>query len=65
MGGEGVLQSVTACMLGDACLVLGLVEGPLEISFMQMVSPAISPGTPNAALQAVAPLGRPAWAPVV
>jgi hypothetical protein len=29
-------------MLGDACLVLGLVEGPLEISFMQVVSPAIS-----------------------
>jgi len=42
VGGEGVPQSVTACMLGDACLVLGLVEGPLEISFMQMVPATLS-----------------------
>src|SRR6185312_3846764 len=42
VGGEGVPQSVSARMLGDACLVLGLVERPLKISFVQMVPATLS-----------------------
>jgi hypothetical protein len=58
VGGEGVPQSVIARMVGDASLALGLVERPLETSFVQMVTISGPDrfATPTATLQA-APLG--------